>query len=425
MQKKKTIIYYLILSSVLSLLLFMQEIVYPIEKAKIPPTKDLSNKISKIIKKEEKNTSSLKGSNWPKKNLISSFLPVHLSVSNSKPNQGDTIIIYISSTAKILKCFANMGNRKIKFLNINNNTFRSFLGFDIQHPPGKTKILIAVLFENNKVKYLSKEIKVIKKVITRRIKVYVKKKKWITKFYTKKGKKYKKRVLITYKIRKYIKPPKLNQSEKNNKTLNQFREELRDKILDIYQYGIGGVNEDRDFDDKSVINKSEKDAKSNGKTLTEKEFFNCKYMINLPIQFWQGPFLQPTYPDYKGKVSRYGAYRVFRYKGGIRRGYHRGLDIAKAAGTPLYAANHGIVVMSGKYKFRGNAVVIDHGGGIYSVHFHLSKIKVKKGMFVRKGKLIGYVGNTGISTGPHLHWEMRVDGTSVNPLSWKSLQLIK
>jgi murein DD-endopeptidase MepM/ murein hydrolase activator NlpD len=63
-------------------------------------------------------------------------------------------------------------------------------------------------------------------------------------------------------------------------------------------------------------------------------------------------------------------------------------------------------------------VVLDHGGGVFSLYFHQSRIRVEVGDEVRRGEVIGEVGTTGLSTGPHLHWEVRVNGTATNPLEW-------
>lgn len=345
---------------------------------------------------------------------------VSLSVSNSEPDQGDSIKLIVKSNSKILKCFGNIGGKQINFLNVYKNYhFRSFVGFDIEYPPGKVKILVGILFENYEAKYLEREITVKQKIVTRSIRIYVYKKRWVTRRYKRNGKIYRKRVRIRYRVRKRITPPK-NHKKTNTKTLIDFQKEFETQILANYQYGIGG-----DSDEKESNSKDNSPEKKNKTNIGERKFFNGYYNINTPQQFWQGPFLQPTYPKKGGKISKFAAYRIFPYKGRIRRGYHRGLDIAKPAGTSLYAPNHGIVVIAGPFTSRGKSVVIDHGSGIYSVHFHLSNIIVQKDMFVRKGQLIGYVGSTGISTGPHLHWEIRVNGTSVNPLQWKTPHLVK
>jgi murein DD-endopeptidase MepM/ murein hydrolase activator NlpD len=76
------------------------------------------------------------------------------------------------------------------------------------------------------------------------------------------------------------------------------------------------------------------------------------------------------------------------------------------------------VVLAEPLTVRGNAVLIDHGMGLYSGYWHQSKIVAQEGQEVQAGDLIGYVGDTGLVTGPHLHWEMRLNGIAVEPLQW-------
>jgi murein DD-endopeptidase MepM/ murein hydrolase activator NlpD len=78
--------------------------------------------------------------------------------------------------------------------------------------------------------------------------------------------------------------------------------------------------------------------------------------------------------------------------------------------------NHGRVVLTGDHFFSGLTVVIDHGGGIQSMYFHLDRIAVQKGEKVEKGHIIGLVGSTGRATGPHLHWGIRINGDRIDPL---------
>ena len=100
------------------------------------------------------------------------------------------------------------------------------------------------------------------------------------------------------------------------------------------------------------------------------------------------------------------------------RGQHRGLDLAVPAGTEVGAANSGKVVFAQKLKAFGGTVVIDHGQGIHSLYFHLSKFLAQVGDDVTKGQLVALSGNSGISTGPHLHWGMSVHNLRVDPLQW-------
>ena len=99
--------------------------------------------------------------------------------------------------------------------------------------------------------------------------------------------------------------------------------------------------------------------------------------------------------------------------------FHAGLDLAAAYGSPIVAAADGRVVSAGWSGGYGNLVRIAHVGGIQTMYGHMSRIVAAPGSMVRQGQLIGYVGSTGLSTGPHLHYEVLKDGRAVNPLSVK------
>lgn len=95
---------------------------------------------------------------------------------------------------------------------------------------------------------------------------------------------------------------------------------------------------------------------------------------------------------------------------------HNGVDIAAATGTPIHAAGDGEVIFAGWRGGYGNTVIIDHGGGVATLYGHCSRLYVGAGKRVSTGDRIAAVGSTGMSTGPHLHWEVRINGTPVNPL---------
>ncbi len=98
--------------------------------------------------------------------------------------------------------------------------------------------------------------------------------------------------------------------------------------------------------------------------------------------------------------------------------FHAGIDIGVGHGTPIGAAGSGVVIISGWQGGYGNAVVIDHGGGLSTLYAHQSSLAVSTGQSVSTGQLVGYIGSTGFSTGPHLHFETRVGGSPVNPLQY-------
>lgn len=130
---------------------------------------------------------------------------------------------------------------------------------------------------------------------------------------------------------------------------------------------------------------------------------------------WAGPFSRPIALEFVTSAP-FGQKRS--YNGGPVSGFHAGQDFAAPEGAPVYAAAAGTVVLAEPLIVRGNAVIVDHGAGLYSGYWHLSGIEVLEGQTVQAGDLIGLVGTTGLSTGAHLHWELRLHGVAVNPLQW-------
>ncbi|MNR19639.1 Murein DD-endopeptidase MepM [compost metagenome] len=97
---------------------------------------------------------------------------------------------------------------------------------------------------------------------------------------------------------------------------------------------------------------------------------------------------------------------------------HTGTDFAVSQGTDVHAADSGNVIVAEWWNGYGNCVIIDHGNNIWTLYGHLSKINVQKGDNVKRGEVIAESGNTGASTGPHLHFEVRVNGTPVDPMPY-------
>jgi murein DD-endopeptidase MepM/ murein hydrolase activator NlpD len=132
-----------------------------------------------------------------------------------------------------------------------------------------------------------------------------------------------------------------------------------------------------------------------------------------PERHWETPFERPCV----GTISAYfGTHRA--YNDGPYTSYHTGVDLRAPGGTPVYAPTRGTVVLAEPLTVRGNTILIDHGWGVLTGYWHLSSIDVQVGQFVEQGDMIGRVGNTGLSTGAHLHWETWIGGTSVDGLQW-------
>ena len=125
---------------------------------------------------------------------------------------------------------------------------------------------------------------------------------------------------------------------------------------------------------------------------------------------WTTPFLRPRASDV---TSGFGTGRTFNGEVTSR---HLGVDFRGATGSPIRAANRGVVVLVDTFFLGGRVVYLDHGGGVTTGYLHLSKALVAVGDTVRRGQTIGLVGATGRVTGPHLHWTARYGALTVNPL---------
>lgn len=134
-----------------------------------------------------------------------------------------------------------------------------------------------------------------------------------------------------------------------------------------------------------------------------------------PTRVWHSPFERPV----EAPISSYFGTRR-SYNGSPYSSYHGGVDFSTGRGTPVRAPADGTVVLAEALTVRGNAVVLDHGWGVLTGYWHLSSIAVTPGQQVRSGDVIGHVGNTGLSTGAHLHWEVWAGGVSVDALQWLS-----
>ncbi len=132
---------------------------------------------------------------------------------------------------------------------------------------------------------------------------------------------------------------------------------------------------------------------------------------------WTGDFINPL----KGEIiTPFGVRRIINK---IPKSPHSGVDVRGHKGDKIIAPNNATVALIDKQFFAGKALVLNHGQGIYTMFFHLSKVLVKLGQSVKKGDVIALVGATGRATGPHLHWGVRVQGARVDPLELIHLKL--
>lgn len=128
-------------------------------------------------------------------------------------------------------------------------------------------------------------------------------------------------------------------------------------------------------------------------------------------RLWDAPFIRPV--PHEASASSFGRRRIIN---GAPRAPHSGMDLSAPAGTDVVATNHGKVVLAGDFFLAGGSVVLDHGGALFTMYFHLSEIRVGEGTIVKKGDVLGLSGASGRVTGAHLHWGARLANARVDPL---------
>ncbi|MEW6324929.1 MAG: M23 family metallopeptidase [Nitrospirota bacterium] len=129
-----------------------------------------------------------------------------------------------------------------------------------------------------------------------------------------------------------------------------------------------------------------------------------------PERWWAGEFVLPADGELR---DSFGRRRIIN---GEPRSPHTGEDISAPEGAEVVASNSGVVRLVADHFFSGKSVFLDHGGGLYTMYFHLASVAVAPSQRVEKGQIIGAVGATGRATGPHLHWGARLNGARINPL---------
>jgi murein DD-endopeptidase MepM/ murein hydrolase activator NlpD len=192
---------------------------------------------------------------------------------------------------------------------------------------------------------------------------------------------------------------------------------------DVRLGGYGGVDLYKDLDgytNSELIKNSMKEAEKIEKQLVvqSKSFDEVvKLAKNKEKLLAHLPAIQPVQnKDLKRMASGYGMriHPILK-----TRRMHWGMDFTAKTGTPIYATADGIVKHAGwKANGYGKHVVINHGFGYETLYGHMSKVAVKNGQYVKRGQIIGYVGNTGLSAGPHCHYEVHVNGKKVNPINY-------
>ena len=207
--------------------------------------------------------------------------------------------------------------------------------------------------------------------------------------------------------------------------LNNFEKQLRivaniEKPVDQDNlFGVGGsIPDDLDtqipLTDKHnslVREMHEQNRQLDFASRNQKQGFESllKYLENQRNLLASTPAIRPV----SGWTSSRFGYRVSPFTG--LREFHKGLDIATRIGTPIVATADGVVTFAGRKGLLGKMIIIDHGHGMVTRYGHANKLLKKRGESIKRGDTIALVGNTGRSTGPHLHYEVRLNGIPVNP----------
>ena len=217
----------------------------------------------------------------------------------------------------------------------------------------------------------------------------------------------------------------INRLKKSLMTLNEFEQKIRimanleHKTDQASLFAVGGSMPD-DLDPNMPLNKDHDrllrnmhthiDQVQQASTVQEDSFATLlKSLENKRNLLASTPSLRPT----DGWISSDFGYRISPFTG--RREFHNGLDIATREGTPIIAPANGVVTYAGPKWLMGNMVTIDHGYGMVTQYGHIKELIAKKGDRVKRGQTIALVGNTGRSTGPHVHYIVRLNGVPVNP----------
>ena len=238
------------------------------------------------------------------------------------------------------------------------------------------------------------------------------------------------RELDNYELQFNLLNLKLNQVE----SVLENIQERDDNIYRVYfeaspipieqrKAGFGGVNRYKDLEgyDNSelIINTSKRlDILTKQLVLQSRSLDEIEYLAANKVDLLDAiPSIQPIRnKDLKRLASGYG-YRIDPFTKKPR--MHKGMDFTASSGTPIYATGKGFVKRAdNRASGYGKHIRIDHGFGYVSLYAHLSKYNVKRGQKVRRGDIIGFVGNTGRSAGPHLHYEIIKDGSKINPLNF-------
>jgi murein DD-endopeptidase MepM/ murein hydrolase activator NlpD len=192
-------------------------------------------------------------------------------------------------------------------------------------------------------------------------------------------------------------------------------------VREIFIEAKSFAREDIPLDTANTAIRSAPDPVKNAQTAVFAEIFRTKDPTAL---FALDTMVKPLSDSWRVTAGFADQRRYLYANGGIDTSLHGGIDLGAASGTPVMACAPGRVVFAGDRIVTGNTVVLEHLPSLFSIYMHLSAISVAEGELLDAGQLLGRVGSTGLSTGPHLHWELRVGLQSVNPEYWLSRPIL-
>lgn len=181
------------------------------------------------------------------------------------------------------------------------------------------------------------------------------------------------------------------------------------------------IREDIPLDKENTALRTAPDPAKTAESLAFAKIFQARDPTAL---FATGAMAKPLTVAWRETATFADERRYLYFGGGGDSIRHGGIDIGAKEGSPVLACAPGRVVFAGPRIVTGNTIVLEHLPGLFSLYMHLSAIAVSEGEVVAQGQKIGLVGSTGLSTGPHLHWELRVGETSVNPAYWLARPLL-
>jgi murein DD-endopeptidase MepM/ murein hydrolase activator NlpD len=236
--------------------------------------------------------------------------------------------------------------------------------------------------------------------------------------------------LAEYKLEYKIMNDRLNKMQKVMKELANRDDNIYRVIFEanpipmsVREAGIGGVDRYANLEgyseSKLLIETAKKMDKLTSEMYVQSKSFDQVFAMakNKAKMLASIPAIQPIRNIQLDRISSYFGYRIDPfYK--VKK-FHEGIDFAAPVGTPIHVTGNGKVILAGRsLGGYGLEVMVDHGYGYVTRYAHMSKILVKRGEHVVRGQVIGLVGDTGKSTGPHLHYEVRKDGKPINPINF-------